>query len=185
MKAMNISIVAVCGMPGSGKGEFSRVVEKFKIPIFSMGDMVREELRSRGLVETPENVGYIAVDLREKFGEGVLAKRLVPYIENKFTENGLIIIEGIRGVAEYEVFKEQWNDKFKILAIESDTEIRWNRIKIRGRGDDGDREAFDVRDLREKSWGLERLLSLSDIQIKNNSEIVDFEIEVQRWLNNR
>ena len=185
MKAMTISIVAVCGMPGSGKGEFSRVVEKFDIPIFSMGDMVREELRKREMPETPENVGHVAVDLREKFGDGVLAKRLIPHIESQVTQNKLIIIEGIRGVAEYDAFKEHWDENFKLLAIESDTEIRWNRIKTRGRGDDGDREAFDVRDTREKSWGLEKLLSLSEIQIKNNSEIIDFEIEVQRWLDNR
>ena len=181
---MTISVVAVCGMPGSGKGEFSRIIEKFNIPIFSMGDMVREELMNRDLDESPENVGYVAVDLRKNFGDGVLAERLLPHIVNKLEKNNLIIIDGIRGVAEYDVFKKYWDENFKILAIESEREIRWNRIKVRGRGDDGDRGAFEVRDDREKSWGLEKLLLMSDIQIENNSGLEDFEQEVIGWLTN-
>ena len=180
---MTISVIAVCGMPGSGKGEFSRIMEKYNIPILSMGDLVREELSNRNLEETPGNVGTVAIDLREKFGDGILAERLIPRVESKLADNNLIIIEGIRGVAEYDIFKNLWPNKFKILAIECDAEVRWNRIQIRGRGDDGNRAAFNERDRREKSWGLEKLLSMSEIQIKNNYGIDAFESEVMEWLN--
>ena len=37
-------VLAVCGLPGSGKGEFASVMERNKIPILSMGDMVRAEV---------------------------------------------------------------------------------------------------------------------------------------------
>ncbi len=179
---MTISVIAVCGMPGSGKGEFSRIMEKYNIPILSMGDLVREELSNRGLDETPENVGKVAIDLRAKFGDGVIAERLAPRVESIMADNALIIIEGIRGIAEYDIFKNLWADQFKILAVECDVEVRWNRIKIRGRGDDGDRAAFNERDRREESWGLGKLLSISEIQIANNSDIQTFESEVMEWL---
>jgi adenylate kinase family enzyme len=38
-------VVAVCGMPGSGKGEFANVLHSHGIPVLSMGDMVRAEVR--------------------------------------------------------------------------------------------------------------------------------------------
>ena len=179
---MTISVIAVCGLPGSGKGEFSRIMGKYNIPILSMGDLVREELRNRNMEETPENVGKVAIDLREKFGDGVLAERLAPFVELKMVDNTLIVIEGMRGIAEYDIFKDLWPDRFKILAVECDVEVRWNRIKIRGRGDDGNRDAFNERDKREKSWGLDKLLSMSEIQIMNNSDIHKFESEVMEWL---
>ena len=39
--------IAVCGMPGSGKGEFARIIADNGIPVRSMGDMVRAEVEAR------------------------------------------------------------------------------------------------------------------------------------------
>ena len=39
-------VVAICGMPGSGKGEFAKIVARHDIPVRSMGDMVRAEVES-------------------------------------------------------------------------------------------------------------------------------------------
>ena len=51
-------VYAVCGMPGSGKGEFAAVLSNKGIPVVSMGDMVRAEVRSRELPENPSTVSY-------------------------------------------------------------------------------------------------------------------------------
>ena len=50
---MSVRVVAIAGMPGSGKGEVAAVLAARGIPILSMGDMVREEVRRRGLAEAP------------------------------------------------------------------------------------------------------------------------------------
>ena len=42
-------VLAVCGMPGSGKGEFAQIFMDAGIPVRSMGDMVREEVARRAL----------------------------------------------------------------------------------------------------------------------------------------
>ena len=42
-------VLAVCGMPGSGKGEFAQIFIDAGIPVRSMGDMVREEVARREL----------------------------------------------------------------------------------------------------------------------------------------
>ena len=46
-------VLAVCGMPGSGKGEFASIFIEQNIPVLSMGDMIRAEVASRGLEESP------------------------------------------------------------------------------------------------------------------------------------
>ena len=56
---MSVRVVAIAGMPGSGKGEVAAVLAARGIPILSMGDMVREEVRRRGLAEAPHVFGEV------------------------------------------------------------------------------------------------------------------------------
>ena len=65
--------VAVCGMPGSGKGEFAKIIARCGIPVRSMGDMIRAEVKSRRLAESPAIYGEVAADLRANFGEEVFS----------------------------------------------------------------------------------------------------------------
>ena len=74
-------VLAVCGLPGSGKGEFALVMERNDIPILSMGDMVRAEVRSRGLDEAS-----IAVVLR--LSNWALQERRPELITHALVESG-------------------------------------------------------------------------------------------------
>ncbi len=180
---MYSKIVAICGMPGSGKGEISNFAIQHKIPVLSMGNMVRAEAENRGLEETPGNIGLVAVSLRQQFGEQVLADRLIPFAETLVhASTPLIMIEGIRGTAEAEVFQKEWKDNFTILAIKADDGMRWERIRLRGRGEDGNRDDFVVRNLREKKWGLEDLITQADYEIINNSSLNELKQEFHVWL---
>ncbi|MBJ23415.1 MAG: dephospho-CoA kinase [Euryarchaeota archaeon] len=180
---MEAKVVAICGMPGSGKGELSRIANENGIPVLSMGDMIRAEAENRGLEETPGNIGLVVVSLRGQFGEQILAERLLPSIENlSLASVPIILIEGIRGTAEADVFKNHWGDNFSLLGLISDEEIRWQRILLRGRGEDGDREDFATRNTRERKWGLAELIENSEYKIENNSTLDDLEIEFKTWL---
>ena len=66
-------VLAVCGLPGSGKGEFASVMERNGIPILSMGDMVRAEVSRLNIEESPGIFGEIAAQLRAEFGDDVEA----------------------------------------------------------------------------------------------------------------
>ena len=180
---MCAKIIAICGMPGSGKGEVSKLANQNGIPVLSMGDMIRAEAERRGLEETPGNIGLVVVSLRSQFGEQILAERLVPSVEAlSHTSAPIIMIEGIRGTAEADVFKQQWGELFSLLAIVSDEDTRWQRILLRGRGEDGDRQDFATRNTRERKWGLGDLIENAEYKIENNSTLEQLKIDFNSWL---
>jgi len=178
-------IVAVCGMPGSGKGEFASVLGKEGIPVVSMGDMVRAEVTRREVVESPGIFGEVAADLRAEYGEDVLAVRLADHVDELLQNHDMVLIEGLRGTAERTLFAQRWGSKFSTVAIVADEEHRFARIQNRGRSEDGDYASFLIRDKREIGWGLDALILEADASIMNNDDLNGFLGACDAWLASR
>lgn len=174
-------VVAVCGMPGSGKGEFAAVIAQQGVPVLSMGDMVRAEVRRQALEETPGIFGEIAAQLRAEHGEDVLAVRLADAVDALLLEHSIVLIEGMRGTAERTVFYRRWSEAFASLAVDASQDVRFMRIQHRGRSEDGDRDAFEVRDAREIGWGLDQIIKEADHLIDNNQDLESFRAACQNW----
>ena len=177
-------VVAVCGMPGSGKGEFAAVLEQQGVPVLSMGDMVRAEVKRQNLAESPGIFGEIAAQLRAEHGEDVLAVRLADAVDELLKSHPIVLIEGMRGTAERTVFSRRWMDDFESVAVEASPDIRFMRIQQRGRSEDGDRAAFEVRDTREIGWGLDEIILEADHHIDNNIELEIFQENCRNWYMN-
>ena len=174
-------VVAVCGMPGSGKGEFAAVLELQGVPVLSMGDMVRAEVKRQNLVESPGIFGEIAAQLRAEHGEDVLAVRLADAVDELLESHPIVLIEGMRGTAERIVFSQRWSEAFASVAVEASPDVRFTRIQNRGRSEDGDRASFEVRDTREIGWGLDQIILEADHHIDNNLDLATFQENCQTW----
>ena len=88
----------------------------------------------------------------------------------------------MRGTAERVVFEQRWKKNFFSLAVDASPDTRFTRIQNRGRSEDGDREAFEVRDKRERGWGLEQIIAESNFLIDNNVELRAFQASCEEWL---
>ena len=66
-------MIAIAGMPGSGKAIVSKVAFSRQIPVLVCGDVVREETKRRGLAPTPENTGKVMLAIRREKGPAVVA----------------------------------------------------------------------------------------------------------------
>ena len=174
-------VVAVCGMPGSGKGEFAAVLELQGVPVLSMGDMVRAEVKRQNLAESPGIFGEIAAQLRAEHGEDVLAVRLADAVDELLESHPIVLIEGMRGTAERIVFSQRWSEAFASVAVEASPDVRFTRIQNRGRSEDGDRASFEVRDTREIGWGLDQIILEADHHIDNNLDLATFQENCQTW----
>jgi dephospho-CoA kinase len=176
-----MKLIAFVGMPGSGKSEASTVARIMKIPVVSMGDVVREEAARRGLPPTDENIGGTGTALRRDEGMDIIAKNCVPRIRQM--DKDLVVIDGIRNIEEVNYFKKQFGSDFKLIAIHAPFNTRFERLKKRARSDDMTGiEELKRRDQREKSWGLEKAMELSDVTLNNTGSLEEFQVEIRKLL---
>ena len=178
-----MKIIAFVGLPLSGKSTASRIAEDMGIPVVVMGDVVREEVRRRGLELTDRNAGRVATELRQGEGMDAIAKRCIPKIRRKLEEKGVVVIDGIRGIAEVERFKREFGDDFVLINIEAPADVRFERAVRRKRADDVRTvEELKNRDERELSWGMGDAIKMADITVENAGNMEDFEEKIRALL---
>jgi len=174
-----MKVIGVTGLPGSGKSVVSRVAKKLNIPIVRMGDVIREEAKKRN-----QKTGEVAVELREEYGEFVVAERCIQTIKNllnsfnrsskikvPISKCNIFMIEGIRSQYEIEIFKKNFKD-FKVIAVHSTPKTRFKRLKKRMRPDDSIEESeFLLRDGRELNFGIGNVIATADYMIVNEGPL--------------
>ena len=111
-----------------------------------------------------------------------LAVRLADEVTQLMEEHDIVLIEGMRGTAEYEIFKHRWSPNFSSVAIIADKEVRFHRTQARGRSEDGDWEQFQIREAREAGWGLKTLIETADYKLGNQSSLEDLVKATNNWL---
>ena len=171
-------MIAVTGMPGSGKEELVKIAIEEGIKVVRMGDVVRAEVKDRGLELSDNIIGRIATEEREKYGYGVWAERTI-----SFVKDDIILIDGIRGNAELDVFKRAFGEDIVVVGVHASPKIRYERIKERKRKDATiSWEAFCERDSRELGWGIENAMALCDHVIVNEGTLEEYKEKVKNLL---
>jgi len=180
----SLFIVAITGMPGSGKSTAAQalVTEGWKRVV--MGDVIREETRRRGLVPDSKNTGDVMKQLRRERGEAAVAELCLEVIRK--TESDRVVVDGIRSMAEVETFRK--SAKVILIAVHASQQRRFALLKERGRSDDPfSYEMFLKRDERELEVGIGEAIALADEMVSNEhatpeklaSKIVEV---VDRWV---
>lgn len=168
-------LVCITGMPGSGKTTVAKIIRKdFSARIFSTGDVIRDEIKRRGLKYTPENDKKVAVWFHSG-REALLIARLCRKI--KKCKNKIIVIEGLRAEAEPELIEKFLKAKPVIIAVNAGFAIRHKREFARKRFVfDRETEMYlRERDARELKYGLDKLIKSADYKISNSGSIKSLE----------
>jgi dephospho-CoA kinase len=169
-------VLGVTGMPGSGKSEFALFASEMGYHTVVMGDVVRARVVEEGFEPTPEMSRRYMLQLREEMGETAVAHLTCIEID-KLTDEGKVqlIIDGIRSQAEVLHFREHIGSSFVIIAIHVDPELRFQRLKTRGRKDAPVTEKdFNKRDEAELKLGLGETIAFANYIIPNNKTLDDF-----------
>ncbi len=168
----NKKLIAIVGMPGSGKSLVSKAAINLNLPVYSCGDVIREEAIKKGLSLTHENLSKIMIEIREKNGAAAVVKKLIPKIMMDNKE--VAVVEGVRSRAEVEELKKHFKN-VKILAIHASPKVRFERLKMRSREDDPKTyEEFSSRDEKELKLGIGEVIALADKMIINEDLIENF-----------
>ncbi|HIH07104.1 MAG TPA: AAA family ATPase [Candidatus Nitrosotenuis sp.] len=177
-------IVCLTGMPGAGKSTICSGLEKKGFTTINMGDAVRAEAKRRNLDPTGQNLGKLMLELREKEGQGAVAKLIEDQITN--SKSDIVVIDGVRSNAEIDVLKKI--AKLKLLAVHASTDTRYTFLSTRHRSDDPqNRQSFDERDNREIGVGISASIALADETLSNNNLTVNQLIDnayqiITKWL---
>ena len=157
-------------MPGAGKSTIVNKLEELGFEKFSLGDGIRAEAKRRSIEPSGENLGKIMLEVREINGPGAVAELIKEPIQNSIEE--VIIIDGVRSIAEIDVLKKIGD--VKLLAIQASSETRFNFLSSRGRSDDPKtRENFEERDNREIGVGIDKSIENADKIITNHNLTID------------
>lgn len=159
-------IVCLTGMPGAGKSTIADGLKTKGFEKITMGDAVRAEATKRKIEPTGANLGKLMLELREKNGLGAVAELIKDQITD--SKSDVILIDGVRSIAEIDVLKKFGT--VKILAIHASGDTRFKFLSDRGRSDvPADRQDFAKRDSREMGVGISDSIALADETISNNA----------------
>ena len=164
-----MKLIVTVGMPGSGKDELVGVARSIGLATLKMGDLVRTEASRRGIAPNGSALSRLAAEEREKHGAAIWAQRALP----KLIETRMLV-DGCRSDTEINCFRHQFGDLY-VLGIYASPETRYERMRRRGRSDDGAslQEFFD-RDQRELKFGIGSAFILADGMLVNEGDLGAF-----------
>lgn len=158
-----MKIFIIVGMPASGKGIADEYALTEGYPCFSTGDIVRAEVKARGLTPGPDTMAAVSTELRGKDGMGVTRRALAHALEQ---DSPVVFLEGMRSWPEIELVREKVDAV--VVAFLAPRPLRRERMVSRGRPDDSP-DAFEARDRREIDYGAAVPVALADAYILNTS----------------
>ena len=177
-------ILGISGPYAAGKGEAVAFLRDRSFYALSLSDVIRDELRLRGEVETRERMIETGNSLRAAGGLAVLADRLVAQL----LPDRNYVIDSIRHPAEVEALRRAGGG-FRLLWIDADEATRVERLRLRGRG--GDPVTLDTlrslegRELASDDPAAQQLLAvraLADFQLRNDGDLAGLHAALQAVL---
>ncbi len=119
-------IIGLTGTNGSGKTVAAEQLRRKGFEVYSLSDVIRDELATRSLPPNRENLIAEGNRLRAEFGPAVLAQR----IGRKFRLDQNYVVDSIRTPQEVRALRE-WGH-FRLLHLDAPVQVRYERVCGRG-----------------------------------------------------
>ena len=162
-----MKIFIIVGMPAAGKNIARLYAESQDMVYYATGDMVRAEVKERGLEADAVNSSEVSDELRGEDGMGVTRLALEKVLKSGAAAG---FLEGMRSWPEIELIRETADGV--VIAFLTPRNVRRKRIVSRGREDDSP-QAFDDRDKRELAYGTAIPIAMADAYVLNTGSEED------------
>jgi dephospho-CoA kinase len=129
MSETDVKVIALVGMPGSGKGTCTDYLgETYSWPVIHFGNMVYEEVQRRGLDNVRDEI-FVREDMRAQEGKAVLAKH-VARKTHEYAANGapVVVLDGLYSWSELLYLREEFGDSLSVVAVAAPRKLRYQRI---------------------------------------------------------
>jgi dephospho-CoA kinase len=128
-----MKIIALVGMPGSGKSVLSDYLKNKGFHVIRFGGFVIEEIEKQGLPVNPRNEQIVREELRKKHGMDAFARIALPVIRKELNnnENEVVVIDGLYSFSEYKRLKKEFKDNLIVVAVFTPKQLRYERLASR------------------------------------------------------
>lgn len=174
------SVVILVGPIAAGKGTVASILKEQKYTPFNYGDIIFTERTKRGLSEERKNSHAVALDLRIKYGNDIIAKKLSTLIDDFDwpDKERNILIDGLRHPDEVVWFKQNFGAL--VIGVTASPEVRFKRVLKRNAVVDPKNQTgfYEVDgedrgvDVGENGNHTDACLVLADAVIENNGDDV-------------
>jgi dephospho-CoA kinase len=168
---MSSKIIAIVGLAGTGKSLAAEYIKKkYSLKSIYFGGYILKEVKKRKLEVNSNNERIVREDLRVMHGMDVIARMAYKEIDNNRQQGKNIIIDGLYSFAEYIFLKEALRDNLVLIAVHSNKEIRYQRLKKRPvrplNKDEVDRRDYLEITMIEKGGPI----AIADYHLLNNGQ---------------
>jgi len=129
--ASSMKIIAIVGMPGSGKSLVSSYLRDKGFPTIRFGEIIVGEVEKRGWEVNPHNEQTVREDLRRRLGMDACVRLSLETIRGYVARQQVLIIDGLYSFSEYKTLSREFADKLIIIAVFTPKELRYRRLASR------------------------------------------------------
>ncbi|MFH1367409.1 MAG: AAA family ATPase [Patescibacteria group bacterium] len=171
-------LIGLVGEKGGGKGTVADyLVSEYKAVKLRFSGVLDDLLLRLGLAISRNNEINLALSLREKFGNGVIAKALA----QDFNKSGekLGVLDGIRYWEELEVFQKL--PGFLLVYVKAPLEKRFERNYRRGekKDDNISLEEFKKVESAPTEVYIKKIAAKADVLIDNSGTLDDLYAKIE------
>lgn len=172
-------IIAIVGMPGSGKSEVARFFEQSGFRRVRFGDLTDEEVARQGLELNEENERRVRELLRREHGMAAYARLNLPRIDLA-RQQAAVVIDGLYSWEEYTFLKDRYGEDLAVLAVWGSPQTRYARLARRSRRkltleEAARRDAAEIENVNKGGP-----IAMADFTILNEGTLDKLEGEVAR-----
>lgn len=180
----NKIILGFVGQISSGKGTACKYLQgKYNGSTHRFSTMLRDVLDRLYLDQSRDNMQKISLILRNNFGDDLLAKVIANDVNKD--DHKIIGIDGVRRFPDIKYLKEIAG--FKLVHIDADQRIRYQRIVKRAENTDDLQKTFKEFQEDEKQEAEKHILEVArsaDFTINNNGSVEELYQQIDNILKN-
>jgi len=174
-----MKIVAIVGMPGSGKSEVTRTFEQSGFVPVRFGDLTDEEVTRRGLELNEDNERHVRELIRKEQGMAAYARLNLPRIDAALKISD-VVIDGLYSWEEYIFLKERYGEDFMVVAVWTSPKTRYSRLAGRPRRPLMWEEAANRDHAEIENVNKGGPIAMADFIISNESSLADMHKSISR-----
>jgi dephospho-CoA kinase len=124
------TLLALVGMPGSGKSVAANFFQSKGVPTLRFGDQTDIGLKEAGLPVTEKNERAYREQIRKELGMAAMAIKIEPRINEALKNSAAVVLDGLYSWEEYVYLKGKF-PQIQLLCIFAPASIRYGRLSTR------------------------------------------------------